>query len=142
MTNPYETMRRFEQLVTAAQTLAIAGLANDPIQVRVAARSSDFIFHVPYVEGIRSHWVAGGGYYHGALKALLNEICEKSGVFAYYQDVASRSWLVTQIKLVRVTAPDEVTAHEVVAANALLREALAAWGNPPDLIDTWLEPAP
>lgn len=130
----------FRTLIGAALTLAVAGLDGDPDWLNDNVKGSPFQFKIPYSRGNLAHKTRGG-WLSGALHDILNDLCQRSGVVVRYEsayqdpDVIANDYYV-----MTVYAPSQASAHEVVAASALLEDGLARLGCHADYIEHVLTP--
>lgn len=134
------SLDRFRALVKAALTLAVAGRWNVNIGPAVAAAGRTFDFQVPFLPDGACRW-RDHGIYFGKLNFLLRHICD------YSEPVAANGPIDAEEEayaLIHIHAPDraeDLTGHEVIAAHALLTEALAAWHLDPSAIEQVLKPS-
>lgn len=134
-----DSLDRFEKLVEAALTLSLAGLANDPEGVAPLIAGQRFFFDVPYI-GPRPAVRVIASSAIGALRLLLDEICERSGALAPLPPDAAVTAMVEYYARIAVDAPEEPSAHEVVAATTFLLESLVELGSDPAVLTRLMEP--
>lgn len=134
-----ESLEHFKKLIAAALTLGVAGLKGDQDYVKNRIPGERFQFEVPCSEG-RAARRANGGCSWGALRILIDWICEMSGAVAPHASYAKEAHVLkNSFVLVTTYAPNEVSAHEVLEAVAVMTKAFQSWGVEMDKVQHLLE---
>ena len=125
---------RFVALLDAAVMLAAAGLANDPRNGSAMILAQSLQIAVPFAERQKPTVVIGGAT-GSALQAIIEAICDRSGVVAPRPSRGGAEDLRGEWLGCLVKAPRHFSAHELIAAHTLLKDTLLGWGFAPARVD-------
>lgn len=124
---------RFRALLDAAVTLAAVGLANDPKNGSAMILAQSLQIAVPFRASHKPQIVVGASV-GSALQAIIEAICDRSGVVAPRPSWAGADDLSDWVGCL-VKAPRHASGHEVIQAHTLLKDILLDWGFTSDRVD-------